>query len=609
MIARLLLTVLFLLAPMVVSAPSVAAQDSDTIYDEADVLIDSEEQQVQEAFDQTQQDSGQPLYAFLVPDTGIESPEARRELLLQEAREENVPQDAGVIVVAPNDRWTQLAKIDGVSEDAVSDAMVPDFQRGDFAAGLIAGAEEIRGEPAAAAQDATGSEGIPAGGILLLLATLVGVALLLRNRRRNRQRLEEERRAAEEEFANLTSRINEFDEKERLVGGYLEAQRQLLDQETEGWVEALIEDARSAGFGREFNEAAVRLTSDPTAARARMESGRQLLEGVLEKLDLAETTIDEYRAADDALGGKLRTATEEIKGAEEAEEEARAAGVSVRPAELRPEYDGLAREAAERSARRDEFDPRRAAAAVDALTERSRERQTALQDEIAARAALPEERSSAEDALARAQETLEEYRRVHEEGESRWGPAALEGAPSPEELSSGLRHAAGCIERAERAEASGRFAEARALLEESAVLSQDAMQAPRALKAAAAEADRNRREGEEKLKELESRLERAKANEHLMDPYQRQRLREYEYELQNARLGFFGADWLTAVLLFEALDHDYAYMGGAPGEGFGEGDLGDGGDWSGGDWGGGDWGGGDFGGGDFGGGDFGGGGF
>ncbi|MDP8949061.1 MAG: hypothetical protein M3N00_02300, partial [Actinomycetota bacterium] len=82
-----------------------------------------------------------------------------------------------------------------------------------------------------------------------------------------------------------------------------------------------------------------------------------------------------------------------------------------------------------------------------------------------------------------------------------------------------------------------------------------------------------------------------------MDPYQRQRLREYEYQLQNARYGFFGADWLTALLIFEALDHDYVYMDGgalAPGEG----DWGAGGDWGGGDWGGGDWGGGgDFGGG------------
>jgi hypothetical protein len=76
-----------------------------------------------------------------------------------------------------------------------------------------------------------------------------------------------------------------------------------------------------------------------------------------------------------------------------------------------------------------------------------------------------------------------------------------------------------------------------------------------------------------------------------MDPRQQQRLREYEYQLGNARYGFFGADWLTALLLFEALDNDYMHVG-------------DPSSFDAGDFGGGDWGGGDFGGGDFGRGDF-----
>jgi uncharacterized membrane protein YgcG len=594
---------LFALATILafVAFSSVAmAQDSDTIYDEADVLSNSEEQQVQEEFDQAAEEAGQPLYAFLVPDTGVDSQEARQDLVTREAREANVPQDAGVIMVAPDDGWVQAAYIDGVSENAVSNAMIPYFGEGDFARGLVAGAAEIQGEPVAqGAQSDAG--GLPAGGILLLLAVLAGLAVLLRNRRRNKQRLEEDRTTAEEEFANLTSRINEFDDRERLVAGYLEAQRTLLDQETEGWVEAQIEDARSAGFGQEFNEAAGHLASDPATARERMENGSQLLEGALEKLRLAETTIDDYRAADETLDGKLRAAAGEIDNAERAEEEARAAGVFVEHLDLRSEYDRLAKEAAGRAARRDEYDPRRAGAAVDALIERARERQTALRDEVAARTALPEERSLAEDALGHARETHEEYGRIYSSSVNEWGPAALEGAPTPEELSTDLRHAAGAIERAERAEAAGRFAEARSLLREAANLSREVMQAPRKLKTAAVEADRKKREGEEKLKELEARLESAKANEHLMDPYQRQRLREYEYQLQNARYGFFGADWLTALLLFEALDNDYMYMG-DPSAMSGEGGWGDGGDWGGGDWGGGDWGGGDFGGGDFGGG-------
>ena len=154
------------------------------------------------------------------------------------------------------------------------------------------------------------------------------------------------------------------------------------------------------------------------------------------------------------------------------------------------------------------------------------------------------------------------------------------------------------MERADLASSAGRFVEARSLLQRAADLARETMQAPSRLKVATAEADRKKREGEEKLEELEARLAEAKSNEHLMNPQQRRRLRDYEYQLQNARFGFFGGDWLAALLLFEALDNDYMHMGDPSSFD------------AGGDWGGGDWGGGDFGGGDWGGGgDFGGGGF
>jgi hypothetical protein len=268
---------------------------------------------------------------------------------------------------------------------------------------------------------------------------------------------------------------------------------------------------------------------------------------------------------------------------------------------LRPEYDRVAREAADRSSRRDEFDPRRSRAAVEALAERARGHRKALQNNISARDALPDERYATERALVRARETLEEYRGAHERALGEFGQAALGEVPNPGELSSSLLEAEGCMDRADRAASSGRFSEARSLLQEAADLARKTMQSPSRLKAATAEADRKKREGEEKLQELEARLAQAKANEHLMDPYQRQRLREYEYQLGYARNGFFGGDWLTTLLLFEALDNDYMYVGDP--SSFDAGDFG-GGDWGGGDWGGGGFGGGDLGGGDFGGGDF-----
>ena len=583
------------------SLPAAAQEGSDTILDDAGVLSDSEEQEVQQAFDRAQEEAGQPLYAILTPETGVDDVAAQRELLSQRANEENLPQDAGVILVAPDDGWVQSANLDGVSEQEVYETMVPDFGEGDFAAGLVAGAEEISGEPAPA-QDgaASGAGGLPGGGLLFLLVAAAGVFLLIRNRRNNKRRTEEEREKAEEEFADLTTRLDEFDARERLVSGYLEAQRPLLDQKTEEWVEAKISDAKTVGFAREFNEASSRLHSDPASARAMLSRGRGLLEDALGKLDEAEKTIDDYRAADEALDGKLRAAREEIRATEEAERTAQAEGVAVRPAVLLAEYDPLAREAADRASRRDEFDPRHTLAAVEDLTRRARERAATLREEVAARDALPDERHAAEGDVSRARRALEGYRAAHDRALSEFGPAAIGEAPDPGELSARLLDADGRLERAGRAASAGRFAEARALLRDAAGIAGMVMKAPGQLKAAVTEADRRKREGEEKLAELEARLAEAKANEHLMDPYQRQKLREYEYQLGNARYGFFGGDWLTALLLFEALDTDYAYVGDP--DAFG-GEFG-GDDWGGGDFGGGDWGGGDFGGGDFGGGDF-----
>src|SRR5215208_753203 len=320
-----------------------AAQGSDTVYDKAGALSGSEEQRVQQAFDSAQEETGQPLYAFLVPNEGVESQEERQELLTREADEAQVPQDAGVVVVATNDGWGTTYNF---PQDAY-DSMVPDFREGDFAAGLVAGAREIQGEPAAQntqnGPDA-GMGGLWGGGLLLVLVAVAGGLLLLRNRRANKRRIEEERRSAEEEFANLTVHLDEFDEKERLVSGYLEAQRSLLDRRTEEWVETRISDAKTTGFAQEFDEAASRLTSDPTWARERLERGRNLLAESMQKLHEAERTMDDYRDADEAMDGRLLEAKEEIQAAEEAEEIARAEGVAVEPLKLRPEYDRVALE-------------------------------------------------------------------------------------------------------------------------------------------------------------------------------------------------------------------------------------------------------------------------
>jgi uncharacterized membrane protein YgcG len=577
------------------ACPAALAQGTDTVYDEVGVLTGSQEQNVQEAFDSAQEEAGQPIYAFLVPDTGVSTPQDRQDLLTQEA---SVPQDAGVIMVAPKDRWDVAANLNGISEDAVSNAMEPDFADGNFAAGLIAGANEIKGGPVAPPGDPEGGAGVLLGGGLLVLLAGAAALILFRNRRARRRRIELERGRAEDEFAGLTTRLDEFDQKEKLVSGYLEAQRPLLDQKTEEWVEGRLSDASTAGFAQEFNEAASVLTSDPFRARELMGRGRDLLAGAVGNLDEAERTMDEYRAAEEALDNGLLAAEEGIQAAERAGQIARSEGIAVEPPKLRPDYERLARKIGDRASHRNEFDPRETLAALEELGRQAREYDEVVRDNISARDALPDERHSTEGTLLRARTALEDYRGAYERAVGEFGQAALVNVPDPGELSSSLLESDGAVEGADRASSAGRFVEASSLLRRAADRAGETMRAPGRLKAASVEADRKKREGEKKLQELEARLAQAKANEHLMGPYQRQRLRDYEYQLQNARYGFFGGDWLTAILLFEALDNDYMNMGDP--SSFDD----PGGDWGGGDFGGGDWGGGDWGGGDFGGGDF-----
>jgi uncharacterized membrane protein YgcG len=593
---RLIALWLISLALLAGACPAVLAQGTDTVYDEAGVLTGSQEQNVQDAFDSAQEEAGQPIYALLVPDKGVSTQQDRQDLLKQEASEASVPQDAGVIMVAPRDRWDVAANLNGISEDAVSNAMEPDFVEGNFASGLIAGADEIKGEPVAPPSNPDGGAGVLLGGGFLVLVAGAAALILFRNRRARRRRIEQERGRAEEEFAGLTTRLDEFDEKEKLVSGYLEAQRPLLDQKTEEWVEVRISDANTAGFAQEFNEAASVLTSDPFRARELMGRGRDLLAGAMQNINEAERSMDEYRAAEEALDSRLLAAGEEIQAAERAGQRARSEGVAVEPPKLRPEYDRLAREIGDRASHRDEFDPRQTIATLEELGRKAREYDEAVRDNISARDALPDERHATEGTLVRARTALEDYRGAYERAVGEFGQAALGEVPNPGELSSGLLESDGAVERADRASSAGRFVQASSLLRRATDFARETMLAPGRLKAATVEADRKKREGEEKLQELEARLAQAKANEHLMGPYQRQRLRDYESQLQTARYGFFGGDWLTAILLFEALDNDY--MGDPSSFGDPGGDWGDG-DFGGGDWGGGDWGGGDFGGGDF----------
>ena len=93
--ARLLWIALLLFALTTTVAPVAPARGSDTVFDEAGVLGDADKQEVQAAFERVREETGHPLYAFLVPDTNVVDESARRELLAKKARQANVPRTRG----------------------------------------------------------------------------------------------------------------------------------------------------------------------------------------------------------------------------------------------------------------------------------------------------------------------------------------------------------------------------------------------------------------------------------------------------------------------------------------------------------------------------------
>jgi uncharacterized membrane protein YgcG len=200
MLARFRLTALMLVVSAMFLAPFAAAEGPDTVFDEANMLSPAEERDVQAAFDQATAESGDPLYAFLVSDTNTDVAD-RPEFLAEKASEAGAPPDAGVMVVDTEDRWG-LVDVAGGSDQEVYNAMVPYFQDGDFARGLIAGAAQYEDSLSVM------PELLTTGGVLAALAAVVGGAFFLWNRRRRARELEEQRQLAEREFAELMERMD-----------------------------------------------------------------------------------------------------------------------------------------------------------------------------------------------------------------------------------------------------------------------------------------------------------------------------------------------------------------------------------------------------------------
>ena len=283
---------LFVAALVCLPVPTAGAQDGDTVFDEAGVLTGPEEQRVQQALDEASADTDEPHYLLFVSGEDVpgEVPrgEDRRDFLRAEAEEVGAPDEAGVIVVAPDDNWAVVSP-EVENAQGVFEAMRPELQDRSYAEAAVTGAERISDDATIVPEVA----GFGAGAALLV--AVVGGALLTRRRLRRRRELAQKRRLAEDQFGLLRERMVEYSEKERLVSGYLEAQRALVAPSAAAEAQGHLDDANSAGFGAEFTEASSLFTSNPEEALDRIHRGNKLLDDALRSLDSAEETLDRHR--------------------------------------------------------------------------------------------------------------------------------------------------------------------------------------------------------------------------------------------------------------------------------------------------------------------------
>lgn len=570
--------------------PPGRAFTADTVFDEAGVLTDAEEGEVQDAFDRAREASGRPLYAFLLPGTGFEEASAdpdellrREEILRGEVARARVPAGSGAIFVAPEDRWA-LVSPEVEDPERAYEAMRPDLSEGEWGDALAAAAADVEALASGPGTDAGRGAGashedranslttaLTYAAALVAVAALagrVGPALVsegisgMLERRARKRRLERARREAAERYAAAGARMRELDERDREVSGYLGAQRPVLDAETERRLDEAFAEARAVPFGAELHAAASLLESDPEAALERIERGDELLDGARFALDNVDAEIDGYRLAAGSLEASLAEAAQEVRLAGADEEEAARSGVDTpssagTPADdLRAAYAALAPRVSGHRPGHD--DPRETLDGVLELAQSARERRDALRAELSAKCEFDPAVGEAEDALRYVEPVPREYRRAFGRSELQWGPAALGSAPSHVDVDAAYGDAARTLERAREAGAEGRYVAARDLLDEHALLCVYVDEAPAKLRVAVADADLKKRAGEDKLRELEERLRLAKAREPRMSGGDRRKLHEYERRFGEASRGFRSSHWPGWLPVLDELDRDHA---------------------------------------------------
>ena len=347
------------------AAPALAEQPfglTDQVTDEPDVLDAGEEQEVQDAFDTVESETGTEVHVVFVDSfDGVN----RTEWANSSAEQTGLDSDDVLMAVAVDDRVYGVHYGEDIDPSGLRDVLTGDVEallgQDDWAGASIALAEGVQSIEGSTASESGSAGGASGGGaallvVLLIFALAAGAWLVARNRRRKQlaapppvQRLER----ADPHAGTSTEQLNyrasaallELDEKVRTAQVNLDYARTHFGEEAVPGLAAALDQSR-ADLTRAFTlrqELDDEIPEDEPTQRV-------MLTELLQRTDAAADRLQAQEQAIDALREQERTAPEMVE-------------------ELRRRIDGLQSRLPEEERRLADLQNRYAAAAVASVVE------------------------------------------------------------------------------------------------------------------------------------------------------------------------------------------------------------------------------------------------
>ncbi|MDF9276995.1 TPM domain-containing protein [Arthrobacter sp. EH-1B-1] len=334
-----------LLSPLV-AAPAYAVDpvdfNSQTVVDQADVLSDSEQQEVEQSIEQLQAEHGYTLHVAYVD--SFTNPSDAKQWAIATAETSSLQADDAIFVIGVDDRTGGLladssSVVDDQSNGIYQSFAVPELENDDWTGAAVAavtGVDQVLDggtvSPAGTSSDGGGGSFLFIGGLLVLAG--VGGYFYLRSKRRKPDAQEQNRHPSEIEFG--PGRGADGQVLDPLASLSVEDLRLRAGSLLIAADDAIKSSEQEVGFAQaQYGDEAVKpFAADITAAKAHMsesfklqqqlddhipdteEDQRKWLGDIIRRCESVNASLQEHKADFDALRKLERNAPQALSDAQ-----------------------------------------------------------------------------------------------------------------------------------------------------------------------------------------------------------------------------------------------------------------------------------------------------